>query len=111
MSGIQGMTGVYHSNAWRDKFASFTEDATLTINQQVVEVDATGGAATLTLPNVVEAAGRTYYITKLGAGNTFTVTDDSGAIEWNNRVLNGDDDHTVLQSDGRRWWILAETIT
>lgn len=106
MSGTQGMIGVYHSNAWRDKYAAFLEDATLGINQQIVEVDATAGAATLILPNVAEAVGRTYYISKLGALNTFTVTDAGDSLNWADQVLNADDDHCALQSDGRRWWVL-----
>ena len=96
----------------RNKFRAVdNESVTLGINDRVVEVASDTAAVTVTLPNVDEAAGKTFAITAPnGLTNAVTVTDGAGgSVDFQgDYALNADADGIVLYSDGRKWWQFAD---
>lgn len=95
------------------KIAFLSESATLTVNQRVVEVDSSGGAVTITLPNVGEAAGKSFSIhAPNGLTNAVTVTDGAGGSKLfgGDYALNANNDAIMLLSDGVKWWAIANEI-
>lgn len=72
------------------------------------------GVTALTLPPVVEAIGREYYIELADAvvGTTVAVTslgDDSPALLQS--TLKADGDYVLLRSVGKRWILVSSQIT
>lgn len=87
-----------------DKFVDFTETGTLDVNEQLVRCT-NAAAATLTLPDVAEAAGRMYAIYyPVDTGGDVTIT-QTGAEGWDgDYTLDTVGDGYLLYSDGRHWW-------
>lgn len=83
--------------------------------EQIVEIDSTLGTLALTLPDVGEAAGKTYSITAItGATKTVTVSEKASgnSYDWpGDASLNADLDRVLYQSDGKRWFLLADQYT
>lgn len=109
MSGIQLHPDTIHATQAQDKFLAVDNaNATLTVNQQIVEVASDTSEATITLPNVSEAKGRIYSITAPNGGtNTVTVQDNDESVDWADQSLDAANDQLVVQSDGRRYNILT----
>jgi hypothetical protein len=84
-------------------------DITLTLENSTVLCDATSGAFTVTLPDVLEFTGVVFTIKKINtSANDVTVDGDGANVEslstW---VLTGADYPSItIQSDGTEWWIL-----
>ena len=101
-----------NSGQVRDKFLHATEDATLTVNQQMV-VATTGAVSdvTVTLPSVVLAAGKIFTLTlETDGGKDLVVQDADDSVNWTDLTMDTQYDYAVLYSDGRRWWVLASEV-
>lgn len=89
------------------RYAWISSDTTLKITQQVVEVDTSGGAVTVTMPNVEEAAGLGFDIhAPNGSSDAVTVNDATGTSildKGSTNTLDADDDYVTLVSTGQRW--------
>lgn len=86
-----------------------TESQTLAVYEQVVRVDSSGGAVTITLPPVTEARGKFYSIKLITAGNNCTVQDQDDSYDFNESgthtiVLTTATDFSLLYSDGEKWY-------
>lgn len=102
----------------RKKITTAAGDAdtyALPVNEQIVEVNSTLGTLGLYMPDVGAAKGLTYSITALtGSTKTVTVYEKSSgnSLDWPaNAALNADYDRILLQSDGKRWWIVTDQYT
>jgi hypothetical protein len=98
-----------YDNQVRPKFRRVSnENATLGVHDQVVTVETDAGVATITLPNVGEAAGKIFTITAPNAtGNNVTVEDNADESGLADQSITGDGDSIVLYSDGLAWHVLA----
>ena len=87
-------------------------------NEQTVEVDSTDGAITIKLPPVGDAEGKDYCIFVETYVSAIYVDDLGDSIDWPHHgtaISSGDGKLTLdaanegvkLQSDGRRWWVVA----
>lgn len=81
--------------------------------EQTVLCYATAGNLTITLPNVLEAAGRTFsiYCKDLTSPSTVTVQDNDESVGWSDMSLTADLDHVLLYSDGLQWNKLINVTT
>lgn len=62
--------------------ASKTAAYSVSVNDQIVKADATGGAFTVTLPTPVGVSGKTYTVKRMNAGaNAVTVGTAAGTID------------------------------
>jgi len=93
-----------------DKVVFATAAITLGVNDQVVRMDATGGAFAVTLPNVSEARGLFYTFIALDTTGDITLQDQNESELWTDLTFAVDDESAVLYSDGRTWHVLLETI-
>lgn len=93
--------------------ASGGTSRTLKVYEQTVLCYATAGSLTLTLPNVLEAAGRLFsiYCKDLTSPSTVTVQDNDESLEWSDLSLTADDDHVLLYSDGLQWNLIIDVTT
>jgi hypothetical protein len=91
-----------------DKYVEPTDDYQMTLRDYVVRPSATSGAITLTLPSVVESAGRFYSIVARAADetNTITITDKGDSESWSDVTLNAVGTHKLLYGDGMFWHVL-----
>lgn len=102
--GANGFT-----TALDNKGATVTTSTTLDNTYDVVLVDATAAAVTITLPAAASNTGRQYYIKKIDAVNPVTI--DANASE----TIDGQTDwvmHLIrsalhLYCDGTNWWIIG----
>ena len=111
-TSVQGQPRFDDSLQKVNKTAFISEDATLDVNDQVVDVDSSEDAVTITLPFVGDAVGRIYFITA-AAGNTNTVTveDNDESVQWGGDYsLDAANNSIALMSDGRKWWVVDSTI-
>lgn len=92
------------------RYAYKSADATLEIFEQVVEVDSSDGAVTITLPSVEEAAGMAYDISAPnGVTNTVTVNDAGGTNMTTTvgaNALDADGDFMTVMSTGKAWRLI-----
>jgi hypothetical protein len=80
---------------------------TLTLDDGLLLVDATSGAATVTLPDVRRAAGRQFKTKKTDAsGNTVTVSSSALIDGAGTYALTVQFQSVTVVSDGATWWIL-----
>lgn len=111
-ASIQGQPRLDDSLQKVIKHTFVDEDTTLGVNDQVVIVDSSSAAVTITLPAVDRAQGRTYFI-HAESGNTNAVTvadaDDSRNFEGD-YTLNLANDRMALMSDGMKWWAVVGTL-
>lgn len=89
-------------------FVLKTANYTALLVDDVINVDATGGAVTITLPASAHIAGKTYTITKTdGTGNAVTI-DGNGSETINGattKVLAAQYDKATIISNGTGWYI------
>jgi hypothetical protein len=102
----------------RVKLTALTGDTDiqyLKVYQRVVEVACTAGTLDLRLPDVAAAKGMLYSITALnGATKTVTVNEKASGNSYDYPsapALNADLDRVLMQSDGKRWWIVTDQYT
>lgn len=92
------------------RYAYKAADATLEVYEQVVEVDSSSAAVTITLPSVEEAAGMAYDISApSGVTNTVTVNDAGGTsmvTVVGANALDADDDFMTVVSTGKAWRLI-----
>ena len=89
------------------KFAAKTASATLTLDENRVEVDSTAGAMTITLPPVAEAKGLEFAIILVTDGGDLTIQDQDDSYNWSDLTCDDALDGFLLKSDGKTWWQLA----
>lgn len=94
-----------------DKLAFVTAAYTMTVRDYVVRADSTAGAFSLTLPPVIDAAGRFYAIHFSTDGGNVTIQDQDDSENWSDLTMTAANDGVVLYSDGRKWWQLHSTLT
>ena len=84
---------------------------TLLPNQQICIVDSGDGTVTITLPNVGDAKGKTYFIqATTGNTNAVTVTDGGDDALWSDITdLDAANDYLGVLSLGYRWVIVADS--
>lgn len=85
-----------------------TSDTTLTTSHNIVLVDATAGAVTLTLPAVATYVGPGYTIKKIDASANAVTIDGSGAEtidDTTTRILTMQYNAVEVMSDGTEWWL------
>ncbi len=83
---------------------------TLAPYEQVIDVR--GGTYTITLPNVVEAAGRMYSFHCSEAVTEVSVAaNDAYQSQFSTAVFKAQHDLLVLWSDGRFWYSLLDVTT
>jgi hypothetical protein len=91
---------------------SGTYTYTLEPYEQNVFVTSSLGVATIYLPDVGEACGKTYAITAItGNTNAVTVTEKASGNSLDfpgNPSLNAAYDRVLFASDGRQWWIVTD---
>jgi len=92
------------------RYAQKSADATLEVYEQVVVVDSSSAAVTITMPSVEEAAGMAYDIkAPNGATNTVTVNDAGGTnmtTVVSSNALDADDDFLTIMSTGQDWRLI-----
>ena len=87
-------------------------DATLEVYEQVIYCNNTAASFTITLPPIMEAAGRLYsikLITDSGV-NTVTIADQSDSYDFaesGDLILTAATDFILLYSDGFKWYTLS----
>jgi len=94
-----------------DKITFATDDYSMSVRDYVMRADSAAGAFSITLPGVVEAAGRIYTFHLTNDGGDVTVQDQDESEDWTDQALTANQDGLVLYSDGRKWWILHDTTT
>ena len=85
-----------------------TGDITLGLTNGTVLCDASGGAFTVTLPDVVEFTGVSWVIKKINTNsNDVTIDGDGVNIDLNPTILltGANLMSRTIQSDGTQWWI------
>lgn len=99
--------------------ATLLQAITINIRQTTTVItmtDASTGTAVATLPSVAEAAGLTFTVHVVDAAGGVTLTDFGGtsyndSADWDgDYTLDADNDKITLQSDGRRWSVLDNSI-
>jgi hypothetical protein len=97
-----------------EKTTFVTDDYSMSVRDYVVRADSTGGAFTITLPSVSEAAGRIYTFLFLTDSGDVTIQDQDESEDWSDLTMTAagqDPDGAVLYSDGRKWWVLFSQMT
>lgn len=97
------------TKAERHAYTSVSANTTLDTTHYVVDVDASGGAITITLPTAASVNGREYVIRKLdSSGNAVTI--DGYSAETINgaatKVLSAQYATARIMSDGTNWIVL-----
>lgn len=112
IAGIKTLTDYLVTAGLRAAFAALTSNTTLTANHQVVTMDCTGGARTVTLPAAASNSGRFYTVKKIDQTvNTCTIDPNSSeTLEWVTTViLYGRGDFATFVSDGTNWIMVSRT--
>ena len=85
-----------------------TASTTLTTADALALVDATAGAVTVTLPNVVTFIGRTFTVKKVDASaNVVTVGSVANIDGAATYPLAAQYDTVTVCSDGATWWVIS----
>jgi len=95
----------------RDKYEFVTTTLVMDVYDQVVECDSTGGAFTVTLPNVAEAKGKMYSISLIVDNGDVTIQDNDESRDWADLVMTAANDYALVYSDGRKWFTLDSQLT
>jgi hypothetical protein len=97
------------TKSMRHAYTSVSSNTTLDATHEIVSVDASGGARTITLPTAVGINGRCYTIRKLdSSGNAVTINGD-GAETINGsatKVLAAQYDFAEVCSNGTNWDVI-----
>jgi len=99
--------GVYH-------FAYTTANAgalTMTPDMQVVTLDSTDGAITVTLPPVQTVKGQIFAISAKTYVTAITIQDNDESYDWTNISLDADNDGALLFSDGMKFWVVTDNYS
>jgi NADPH-dependent ferric siderophore reductase len=98
------------SQGRREPLTTKTASYTATANDQTILVDATSGAATITLPAAASHLGRRYVVKKIDSSAN-AVTVDANASETIDgvltKVLREQYEAITIQSDGTNWYALS----
>ena len=82
-------------------------DFTVTLDDEVVVVDATAGALTITLPNVRRAWGRKFFVKKVDASANVVTVGSASLIDGATTFpLNVQYESVTVLSNGTTWWVL-----
>lgn len=97
-----------------DNVATKTGAYTALVTDHVILADTSGGAFTVTLPVVADAAGLILVFVRTGAGANALTIDGSGAETINGAANNADMDAQydmlTLYCDGTEWFIISRYI-
>lgn len=111
VSGTNTWTGV---NTWsaaeNHKYTAVSADTTLNTTHYMVNVDATAGAKTITLPTAVGCAGRVYIIRKLDSSANVVTIDGNGSETINGattKALSAQYSVAQIMSNGANWMTIA----
>ena len=107
--GVESRHEMINGGQVLDNFIAITADLALSVNQQVVEATTSTVDITVTLPNVEEAAGRTYTIALITDGGfDLIVQDQDESRNWDGDYTMADaNDEYVFYSNGRKWYMLT----
>jgi len=90
------------------RVVNWTESDTAEVFEQVINCDSTGGAFTVTLPDVCAAMGKAYSIKLITDNGDVTVQDQDDSYSWEGDYTLGDaGDALLLFSDGHKWYAIA----
>lgn len=111
-TGAQTFSAEVITNAaMRQAYLAVSADTTLSASHYMVNVDASGGAKTITLPTAASIAGRVYIIRKSDASANAVTVDGNGAETINGAAtytgLDTQYDAVTIMSDGVGWMILS----
>lgn len=88
-------------------YRAVSSSFTLTLDDGMLLVDATSGAATVTLPDVRRAAGRTFFTKKADvSANAVTVSSADLIDGASTYALTVQFQSVTVLSDGTTWWIV-----
>jgi hypothetical protein len=90
-------------------YTSVTTNITLDTTHNVVSVDASGGARTITLPTAVDIGGRQYTIRKLDSSGNAVTIDGNGSETINGattKVLAAQYDVATIISNNANWVVI-----
>ncbi|WP_106531117.1 hypothetical protein [Chitinophaga niastensis] len=89
-----------------------TSSYTVTVADNTVLADATGGALTITLPSPTNIPGRIYTVKKIGNGGIdkeVTISAAGGTIDGStNYIIYNDWTFVTLQTDGTDWFVIKK---
>lgn len=92
-----------------------TSDYALLAGDLIVEVDATGGACLITLPDATEKAGRVVLVKRVNDGANAVTVDPYGTQEIEGSadsvILAAQFDYLWLWSNGAQWLKFAGVVT
>jgi hypothetical protein len=91
-------------------FDTFTGDTTLTDSHDIVLVDASGGAVTITLPPAADGY-KEYTIKVIDTSSNLVTIDGDGSeeIDGSTSITLTTYDSFTIVSDGTAWWIISQT--
>lgn len=106
-SSILG-AGIISGSSIHTSVLAITADETLTVNEDIVKVDATGGDVTVTLPPVAGNNGREYTIHRIDGSANAVDVDGDGAETINDalNVVLAQYDSIHIYCDESEWWII-----
>lgn len=105
-----------NSSEWRDletrrkNLSSKTSDYTIVENDDIILVDCTSGAVTITLPSAVGLSGKSYVIKKIDASGNAVTVDGQGSetIDGSGtKSLSSQWDYVKVISDGVNFLIIG----
>lgn len=99
--------GVYHFTYTADNLGVLA----MTPEMQVVTLDSTSGALTVTLPAVQKTKGQHFAISAKTYVSAITIQDNDESYDWTNISLDADNDGVLLYSDGMKYWVVTDNYT
>lgn len=109
LSGRYDSTPKWSTSSSSSSVSSVTGNYTATKSDNVIEVSAAGGPATITLPTAVGINGTEYSVKKTDSGtNAVTIQpSNSQTIDGNtNSILTTKNEDITVVSDGSNWVII-----
>ena len=99
----------YQSHLVGTKELEVTSSTTLTPKDQVVLVDTSSAAVTVTLPSVAECRGLFFSIRCSAYTSTGTIQDQDDSAAWAGDItFDAVGDKVLLYSDGMTWHVLSD---
>lgn len=93
-----------------DRIIEISAAYSMKVTDQVVHVTNASDFA-ITLPSVIEAAGKIYTILQVSGTNTTTIQDIDDSADWTNiTTMDAVNDSVALYSDGYKWHVLLNDI-
>jgi hypothetical protein len=114
--GLSSTNKAQFGYAGRQALRAITASTALAYTDDVVPVDASGGAVTVTLPNVAGVAGKSITVKRTSAGaNAVTVARGGTSLidGATSKVLGSQSAFCTVVSDGTNWLVIAQggTVT